>query len=435
MKTTTQSKELQEKLLAHNIDKSALLFPNVNLILVPKKSEYNLKKYVSKKLLKLVDSNIDIAVEKCLVFLSNLASTYYTGERVKQLHSTILHEQSRNKDNTYIYSRIIDVLLVGTKQNGPIIEIDSTYVVGEKSKGYSITDTYFKVGLTDYYIKDASIVQRRNKIYYNHLNEIMDNPICLNLIKMYPNVDLPTVKEIKAEGRRLVKLGTTTKKGKILTMRNKHTDSYWKDVSNRSFVEDSILLFEYLTTRGFMLPSIGDNRSGGRVVDSFTLMPSWIRSMIKFNDEATLEADYGALHPNLCATIYKTNSPLISHDIVAEYLGVDRQVAKIEHLSFFNKHQNDMDRSPLFRYYMDNELSMMLRIKKDKRDNGYKVTSRKMFKMEVELMTEVSTRLNSIGIYVGYVYDALFTTQENIIMVTDVMNEVADEMNIKTIAK
>jgi len=50
-------------------------------------------------------------------------------------------------------------------------------------------------------------------------------------------------------------------------------------------------------------------------------------------------------------------------------------------------------------------------------------------------MTEVITRLNSIGIYVGYVYDALFTTQENIIMVTDVMNEVADEMNIKTIAK
>ena len=119
MKTTTQSKELQEKLLAHNIDKSALLFPNVNLILVPKKSEYNLKKYVSKKLLKLVDSNVDIAVEKCLVFLSNLASTYYTGERVKQLHSTILHEQSRNKDNTYI-AKIYGIFTISMDKFSPI---------------------------------------------------------------------------------------------------------------------------------------------------------------------------------------------------------------------------------------------------------------------------------------------------------------------------
>jgi hypothetical protein len=86
----------------------------------------------------------------------------------------------------------------------------------------------------------------------------MTNPICSNLIAMYPKIDLPTSEELLVIGRKLVKEGRTTKKGKILTVRNKHKDHYWLDVKNRSFIEDNIQLFEFLTGRGFMIPSAGD---------------------------------------------------------------------------------------------------------------------------------------------------------------------------------
>ena len=81
------------------IKELAELFPNVNSILIPRKAEYNLRKYVSKTLLREINPNVDVAVEKCLVLLSNLASTIYEEDnhleenRWKRLHSKILNNQ------------------------------------------------------------------------------------------------------------------------------------------------------------------------------------------------------------------------------------------------------------------------------------------------------------------------------------------------------
>ena len=93
----------------NNLAELALQFPNVNSLLIPKKSEYNLTRFVPKAMLKAIDSDVNVAVEKCLVFLSNLCSTYYTDDKWKSLNSTILHQQTKTKDNTYIYTRLIDV--------------------------------------------------------------------------------------------------------------------------------------------------------------------------------------------------------------------------------------------------------------------------------------------------------------------------------------
>ena len=86
----------------YKLSESALRFPNVNSILIPKKAQYNLSKYVSKALLKDIDPNVDIAVEKCLVFLYNLASTYYTDSKWKPLNAMLLHQQTKNANNTFI---------------------------------------------------------------------------------------------------------------------------------------------------------------------------------------------------------------------------------------------------------------------------------------------------------------------------------------------
>lgn len=412
----------------------ALLFPNVNSILIPKKAEYNLRKYVRKPLLKAIDCNIDVAVEKCLVMLSNLASTYYTEDKWKPLNATLLHEQSKSIGNTYIYTRIIDALKIGTKI-GAFIEVDESYEVGVQSKSFRLTDTYLKAGLIPYIIQNTCIIQVRNKMFYKQLNVALENPICSNLIKMYPRINLPTTEELVTIGRQLVKDSCRTKKGKILTMRNKHKNEYWTDVKNRSFVEDNIELFEFLTGRGFMIPIAGDEKNGGRVVDSFTLMPNWIRNEITVDGKKLKECDYTALHPNIAVNLYHGNESYITHQNLAERTDVDIKKIKMEHLSFFNKNWFGMTESPLFDYYSKNEADMLTRIYQDKKEHGYKITSKKMFKVEVDIMSDVVKYLNAKNVYVLYVYDALLCEEKDKVFVIETMNRIVLEHGVKTSVK
>lgn len=418
----------------YNLAELALQFPNVNSILIPKKAEYNLRKYVSKSKLKGIDGNIDIAVEKCLVFLYNLASTYYTEDKWKSLNAKILHQQTKSGNNTYIYTRIIDVLKHGTSR-GAFIEVNDSYQEGEYSKKFRLTENYLKVGLIPYTIQNASIIKVRNKMFYQQLNEALENPICSNLVKMYPKIDLPTIEELLTIGKQLVKNGHRTKKGKILTMRNSHKNHYWKDADNRSFVEDNIELFQFLIGRGFMIPIAGDEKSGGRVVDSFTLMPAWIRNEITINDEKLKECDYIALHPNIALELYRGNQSYLTHQNVAELTGIDLKMIKIEHLSFFNKNWFGMTKSLLFDYYSKYEADMLNRIYQDKKEYGYKITSKKMFKVEVDVMTDVIKYLNVKGVFVLYVYDALLCVRKDENLVIETMNRIILEHSIKTNVK
>lgn len=418
----------------NNLAELALQFPNVNSLLIPKKSEYNLRKYVPKAMLKAIDSDVNVAIEKCLVFLSNLCSTYYTDDKWKSLNANILHQQTKSKDNTYIYTRIIDVLKHGTSK-GAFIEVNDSYLEREYCKKYRLTDTYLKAGLAEYIIKDAGIVQNRNKLFFEQLNEAMEHPICSNLVKMYPKIELPSPKELLAIGKKLVKQGHKTKKRKILTIRNKHKNDYWKDSDNRSFVEDNILLFEFLTSRGFMIPSVGDDKSGGRVVDSFTLMPAWIREQITVDGIKLTECDYTALHPNIAIKLYVGKLSYLTHQNVAERTGIDVNSIKTEHLSFFNKQWLAMLKSPLFEFYSKYEPDMLSRIYNDKKEHGYKVTSAKMFSVEVAIMTDVIKHLSTIGINVLYVYDALLCEEKDKTIVVETMNRIILEHGVYTCVK
>ena len=252
---------------------------------------------------------------------------------------------------------------------------------------------------------------------------------------MYSKIDLPTSEELLVIGKKLVKEGLTTKKGKILTVRNKHKDHYWLDVKNRSFVEDNIELFEFLTGRGFMIPSAGDMHSGGRVVDSFTLMPAWIREQITIDGKKLTECDYTALHPNIAIKLYDGSLVYLTHGLVAEMTGIDLKDVKIEHLSFFNMKWNDMRQSPLFDYYSANEPDMLARIYRDKNEHGHKITSQKMFKLEVEIMSAVIKDLNAKDVYVLYVYDALMCEEKDKELVAETMNRIILEHGVQTTVK
>lgn len=145
--------------------------------------------------------------------------------------------------------------------------------------------------------------------------------------------------------------------------------------------------------------------------------------------------NYTALHPNIAIKLYEGNEEHITHHKVAERASIAINEVKIEHLSFFNKKWVEMKVSPLFKYYQQHEPVMLENIRKDKKQHGYKVTSRKMFKVEVDIMTEVIKHLNSVGIQVLYVYDALMCEEKDKKMVIETMNRIILEHGVKTFVK
>ena len=466
----------------------ALFYETDYTILIPKKTEYAVRKYLDGDLLEIIHPNKKVAIELCLLMLTNLTDTYYrmkgliyeSGDNYweygsihteldgwKSLYSKSLRRQLFYEENTYINVR--EALCQGTK-NGPIIECDNEKKLGEKCFLYRLGDDYSCRGVETYQIKSEFVKELFKRQLDNKIDECLRNPITRNLLIMQDRITLPTKLEIKKEAKRLIKLKYRTKSRKLLTFLNKHSKEYYKDHENRSFVEESLEIFDYLTQKkGLWKPNIGGDGSGGRIVDSFTLMPSWIRKLCLIDGKKLTEVDYCCLHPNIAVSIYGGNKKFITHKAVAEELKIKEMIKnnelaalleedniifpeaineiaeekeflsmiKNEHLSFFNKEWEQMIHSPLFDYYSEREQTMMSNIYYDKLESKFehKITSRKLFKKEVEIMTDVIARLNAEGIYVGYIYDALFCTEDEKETVMRVMNEVVLEHGVWTTAK
>jgi hypothetical protein len=123
--------------------------------------------------------------------------------------------------------------------------------------------------------------------------------------------------------------------------------------------------------------------------------------------------------------------------MIADELGVEKQVIKEAHLSFFNEKINQMKQSPVYAYYKKKEPDMLNNIMYEKRnhESKYKATSKRLFDCEVRIMSEVLRRLNSKGIYALYVYDALYCKQVDALYVIEVMNQVVLEFGVYTTAE
>ncbi len=424
-----------------------LFLKNENSIKIPAKTQRVLERYIPCEMLKEIHPNREVAIELCLFWLTNLTNTYFLSLETndlyrkagwKDLKASYLDEQFSGSWKT---RKAIQAVLEHKTTKGAIIECDHLYLQGLHSFGYRLGSSYFGKGIINYELKTEYVKKMVRKHYLGLLSKSSKNIICRNLFVVYGNITLPTKEEITLEAKKLIKDKHISNKGMELTFLNKHAKNYYKDADKRSFVEDCIEIFEYLTDNGLMIPQPGDEKSGGRVVDSFTLMPGWIRDMIKINGKRITKADYSALHPNIAATIYGGTYKFITHEQVAEESGIDKKTVKVEHLSFFNKTWEQMGYSPLFDYYNSKQPKMMEQIYLDKTYNDYqktekhKITSVKLFSKETDLITEAVELLNKEGIYVGYIYDALFSEPNDNKRVMEIMNLVALRQGVYTTAK
>ena len=407
---------------------------------IPSKVLNLLKMKLPKKYLKEIHDDPEVAVELCLLMLTRVNSTYlqslngeYTDGWIA-LKAEFLREYLSIGNLTY---KKVREVLEYPFNSGRILECDYEAVEGEKSYYYRYGSAYINKGFVDYQLKTAVAKSLYDKEIERTFKAILNDPICKNLFSFYKRISLPSIDEIKHEAKRLVKNKHMTKKGKKLKFRGKHTKEDYKNPENIAFVEDDIKIFEYLTCNGFKIPKVGNYKSGGRVVDSLTLMPSWIRSLIKIDGTALTECDYSCLHPNIAIAIYGGQSRYLTHLQVADAAKLDVKSVKLEHLSFFNKEVWQMKLSPLFDYYNDSEPEMITNIINEKYNslNKHKTTSQKMFKKEVEIMKEVVLQLNKLGIYVGYIYDALICHPLHATTVKKVMDLTALKHGVNTTAK
>jgi len=418
----------------------SLFVINNNRIKIPSKVEYVIRKYVSRKLLKEIHNDVEVAIELCLLFCTQLNSTYFDIKNGSQPNGWKSLRAEYLRDflslNPLTYKKVITALEEPLKR-GAILECDHVSIIGEKNHFYRLTPPYLGKGIVSYDLKTKEAKSLLNKHYYRVLGEAKKNPICENLIRFYQDITFPTIDQIKKEADRLIASGYMTKKGKKLTKLNKHGRAYYKNHKELSFVEDAIEIFEYLTDNGLLIPTVGGETSGGRVVDSLDLMPSWIRRMVKINGVLNVESDYTCLHPNMIISMYDGTTSYLTHGDLGSKLNIDVDIVKVEHLSFFNKEVWQMKQSPLYQYYQHNEPRMLQNVivEKYNSQHKHKITSRRLFAKEVEVMTAVIQQLNKEGIFVGYVYDALFFHPDYAKRVKEVMDTVIQQYGIKTIAK
>jgi hypothetical protein len=415
-------------------------------IVVPNKIYRALYNHGNRELLRKVHSDLDVALEFCMLFCSKIVlyrefdnDTDEDNDEIPttNLHSTYLTDVfGWSKESTRRYITIINVLMNALDE--PIIECDGVYFENGKPLGYRFTERYYGKGWHKYSLKTDVVKSYYLKSNYKKIAKIMDNVIVKKIVDAYSYITLPTNEEMMAEAKRLIKLKYKNKKGKLLRIKGKHSESYFK--GDVVFAESIISTYKLLTDGGYFIPSIGSSETCPRVYDSFSLMPSWIRELIKINNQKVEAFDYKALHPNIALYLYgsKEEKELLGGDVhsnIANKLSdkseshkLSRDEIKIEHLSFFNKPIWQMEKSKLWNIYNEHAPILMKNLLEDKRRNGYKSTSVSLFKFEVEVMTEVIKRLGD-DIKCVYVYDALYGVDNTI---GEVMNEVAKEYGLLT---
>lgn len=431
-----KNKELLKHIDLNDYVNFALYLKKKDFISIPKKV-VSAVKYISETRLKNIHPDLEVARELCLIFISLLTSTYFEmldgSDGWKPLHSSYLRDLFKGVADY----KNIKLALEQPLRKCSIVECDNTSIINEKCFYYRLGDSYIKKGIESYQLQTE--IAKKTYADYQLLQLALSdqNAICKNLFEFYKHIELPTIEMVKEEAKRLVDNKYITKKGKLLRFRNKHGNGYFKDAEKLAFIEDHIKLFEYLTENGLLRPNPTSAENGHRVVDSLTLMPSWIRQLLKYKGKQLIEIDYSCLHPNAAMSLYGGKMEYLTHSQLCDETELQVKSVKLEHLSFFNKEVRQMKQSPLWDYYNKNEHEMLNRIVHEKLTDryGHKITSMRLFKKEVEIMTDVILRLNQESIYVGYVYDALLCEPKDAEKVKQIMDATILEHNVKTVAK
>jgi hypothetical protein len=336
------------------------------------------------------------------------------------------------------YCQIRDLLI----EKG-VIEMDPHFKEGEFSRGYRFTEEYYSQGLSFYTFQDHFINRKLHKRRQKLLSNVRSNSITDYLFyDVYPSIQTPDRDTIYVAAESLITSGNNKWKGKELRLKGKKSRSYWLKRPEIRLVEDDYSLYRSLVDGELMIPRAGDQRSGGRVYDAFTLMPRWIRKLVTIDNEPLVSLDFSALHPNLAKMLYDPDGDPITHEEVIDFVeketGMEqkRERIKYRNLQLFNLELHMMnDTNNIVKFYQSRHPELLKNVKDRKRQFGYKSVSQDLFTAEVRLMTEVIESLRAAGIKAIYVYDAIMVKECDVELAVDLMNQAAKNQGVTSEVK
>ena len=414
---------------------------NPSSICIPNKIKRILDLYVSIEDLKRVHPDIDTAKELVLIAASNFSMTHI--EREKRLHWEVLNRQLSD-NSTRRYRAALDILLKGTKQKGPIIEVVKKHSEGNFATTYQLTDTYWRKGTMNYQLKTQYAIDLSFKNYLEMILVAGKSPIAKHYLTNLHRVQMPSREQVFERGKELCKQGYSKGGKRMIHLNKRSLEKLVPDPKEREKVvplEIHMELYERLFrfnengTYEHCIPVVCSEKAGHRVITSIDMCPSWIRDMILLDGEPVSEVDYAALHPNIAMKLYAGKKRYITHDGVAKESGVEKEKVKKAHLSLFNLSNRDRFKNELFNYYETYEPEMMRAMRIDKEQNGDKITSTRMFLIETKMMSEVISILDRKGIPCYYLFDCVGVPKSKRDVAIKVMNEVAQRNGIYTTAK
>jgi hypothetical protein len=388
--------------------------------------------------------------DECALLISNLYRPYEVEVGIPLPNKTYLRKIFDDKRTA---TRALKILLKGSEQQGPIIEVIQK---ANPNKGlcteYRLTAKYRNRNLQSYTITNKKLLTKLAIMFDEEIQEVFDNSIMGYQVASYNYIELPTLEDIYEQADEMVNTKATNKDGKIYNYKRKLTEVQL----NRDkyvFIEEQINIFKTLTSNGYITPSYSE-AAGGRVADSFTLMPSWIRKLCTINGNPLIENDFTSLHPVIIAYHYmnrvsdaeanKMKSVLKEyngdlHAFIAARMGIPRNKVKKSHLSIFNKRIEAMEKDSVWQCWATEFPEYAKVIIEDKQDytmgmnmdgviasgfEPHKNTSRMLFRLEVDLMTEITKELTESNIPGIYVYDAIYTT----IDISNLMKKIATKL-------
>ena len=396
----------------------------------------DLKKDLKHKDLSNIHNDRDTALELIYMVLSNFTFAWVKEVKFKdnyfdnnyiQLSSILLKKQIGTGSDKARYKIILETLICHK-----YIERGLGYKLGLKSISYKINDKYHKTKIEKYILNSEYTKKRYKKNIREKLILSLNNVIALNELQNLNRIELPSLEEVKKHLKYYSKRKWKNKKGKQLKVLGKK-----KRLNQFIYVEDYVKLYQILN-ENFHNPKILGENAGHRIATKFNLMPSLIRELFKLraNGQKMIGLDFSCFHPNLAIRkLQGANNQIVTHEEVAVFLKTKkkyskntdvelRQIAKKEHLSFFNKEVKHMKNSKIYSYYEEKHPELLSKVEKDKIEKGYKNTSRMLFTAETKIMTEIIKRCQARGITTIYVYDELLVEESHVDEVKKIMEQV-----------
>lgn len=349
------------------------------------------------------------------------------------LNAVILRRISNYGSDNYRYKRVMDLLI----KRG-VIELYKEYSTkASRSRMYNYPESIMKTKLEKYELKHEQSIEMNTDYIVKTIKDVEDNPIAKTAFYTRFKVELPTLEEAEESLVNAYKRGYKNNKGDPLRRIGKKNRNRFK--GKCVFIEDYLENYKLLKDSLYM-PLIGGDRSGGRVVTPFTLMPSVIRKGIKIRGIELVDCDFSCAHPNMIWKVLGLQiEETITHEMVARYItkGFDslseedkkKAIKKVkrEHLMYFNMPHKSMVHLEVHKYYKDKCGDMVEKLIRLKKSRGHKEISSRLFKLEVEIMTEVQKELTKRSIDAVYVYDCFMVEPHNKEYVDYLMQRVALE--------